>query len=80
LFAPVVSSQQWAPYGVPRVVLGDQEAPCRDTRMRTCTVPGHPCLTSIRPHEVVTAVKQLREQHETDAARRPGALQQAQGA
>ena len=80
LFAPVVSSQQWAPYGVPRVVLGDQEAPCRDTRMRTCTVPGHPCLTSIRPHEVVTAVKQLREQYEPDAARRPGALQQAQGA
>ena len=80
LFAPVVSPQQWAPYGVPRVVLGDQEAPCRDTRMRTCTVPGHPCLTSIRPHEVVAAVKQLREQHETDAARRPGALQQAQGA
>ena len=38
---------------VPRVVLGDQEAPCRDTRMRTCTISGHPCLTSITPGEVV---------------------------
>ena len=68
LFAPVVSVQQWAPYGVPRVVLGDQQAPCRDTRMRTCTVPGHPCLTSIRPSEVVAAVAQLRAHRGTDAA------------
>ena len=80
LFAPVVSPQQWAPYGVPRVVLGDQEAPCRDTRLRTCTVPGHPCLTSICPSEVVAAVAQLREHHETDNARRLDALRQAQGA
>ena len=60
LFAPVVSASQWAPYGVPRVVLGDQQAPCRDTRMRTCTIPGHPCLTSISPSEVVAAVAELR--------------------
>jgi ADP-heptose:LPS heptosyltransferase len=60
LFAPVVSAQQWAPYGVPQVVLGDQQAPCRDTRMRTCTVPGHPCLSLIRPSEVVAAVVHLR--------------------
>jgi ADP-heptose:LPS heptosyltransferase len=68
LFAPVVSAQQWAPYGVPRVVLGDQQAPCRNTRVRTCTVPGHPCLTSIRPSEVVAAVAQLRAHRETDTA------------
>jgi ADP-heptose:LPS heptosyltransferase len=68
LFAPVVSTQQWAPYGVPRVVLGDQQASCRNTRMRTCAVPGHPCLTSIRPSEVVAAVAQLREHPGTDAA------------
>jgi ADP-heptose:LPS heptosyltransferase len=82
LFAPVVSAQQWAPYGVPGFLLGDQEAPCRDTRMRTCTVPGHPCLTSISPSEVVAAVAQLRQHQETDAAnsRRVGALRQAQGA
>jgi ADP-heptose:LPS heptosyltransferase len=68
LFAPVVPAQQWAPYGVPRVVLGNQQAPCRDTRIRTCTIPGHPCLTSIPPREVVEAVAQLRSHHETDAA------------
>jgi ADP-heptose:LPS heptosyltransferase len=79
LFAPVVSAQQWVPYGVPRVVLGDQQAACRDTRMRTCTVSGHPCLTSIRPSEVVAAVAELRTQRETDAGRR-GALRQARGA
>jgi ADP-heptose:LPS heptosyltransferase len=81
LFAPVVPPQQWAPYGVPRVVLGDQQAPCRNTRMRTCTVPGHPCLTSIRPSEVVAAVAQLRAQREADTAhtRGVGALRQAQG-
>ena len=80
LFAPVVSAQQWAPYGVPRIVLGDQHSPCRDSRMRTCTVPGHPCLTSIHPREVVAAVAQLRTHHQTDAASRPEALRQAQGA
>jgi heptosyltransferase III len=79
LFAPVVSAQQWGPYGVPHVVLGDQQAACRDTRIRTCTVLGHPCLTSIRPSEVVAAVAELRAQRETDAPRR-GALPQAQGA
>jgi ADP-heptose:LPS heptosyltransferase len=64
LFAPVVPAQQWAPYGVPRVVLGDQQAPCRNTRMRTCSVPDHPCLSSIQPREVVAAVAELRANQE----------------
>ena len=59
LFAPVVPSANWAPYGVPSVVLGDQEAACRDTRARICPLPGHPCLTSIQPEEVVAAVDKL---------------------
>jgi ADP-heptose:LPS heptosyltransferase len=62
LFAPVVAASQWAPYGVPRVLLGDQQAPCRGTRMRACTIPDHPCLTSIRPSEVVAAVAELQTQ------------------
>jgi ADP-heptose:LPS heptosyltransferase len=66
LFAPVVAASQWAPYGVPRVLLGDQQAPCRGTRMRACTIPDHPCLTSIRPSEVVAAVAEL--QTHSDAA------------
>ncbi len=59
LFAPVVPAASWAPYGVASAVLGDQEAACRDSRAKVCPVPGHPCLTSIRPQEVVAAVDRL---------------------
>ena len=60
LFAPTVPSARWAPYGVPRVVLGDQHAACRDTRATSCPVVGHPCLTSVTPEDVVEAVGKLR--------------------
>ncbi len=56
---PVVPAARWAPYGVPTVLLGDQSAPCRDTRARECPVPGHPCLSSVTAHDVVTAVEKL---------------------
>ena len=59
LFAPVVPAARWAPYGIPLVILGDQQAACRDSRARACPVPGHPCLSSIRPEEVVDAVGRL---------------------
>jgi ADP-heptose:LPS heptosyltransferase len=59
LFAPVVPAARWAPYGVPTVLLGDQDAPCRDTRARHCPVPGHPCLATVRPADVVEAVDSL---------------------
>lgn len=59
LFAPVVPAARWAPYGVPTVLLGDQHAPCRDTRARNCPVPGHPCLSGVRPGDVVEAVGSL---------------------
>jgi ADP-heptose:LPS heptosyltransferase len=59
LFAPVVPATRWAPYGVPTVLLGDQAAPCRDTRARECPVPGHPCLTSVTALDVVAAVEKL---------------------
>jgi ADP-heptose:LPS heptosyltransferase len=59
LHAPVVDFDQWGPYGVPRVRLGDQSSPCRGTRARQCPVPGHPCLDSLRPEEVVQAVHSL---------------------
>jgi hypothetical protein len=45
---------------VPTVLLGDQNAPCRDTRARECPVPGHPCLTSVTALDVVAAVEKLR--------------------
>jgi ADP-heptose:LPS heptosyltransferase len=59
LFSPVVPAARWAPYGVPTVLLGDQDAPCRDTRARVCPVPGHPCLTSVTAADVVAAVEKL---------------------
>ncbi|MFC5142068.1 glycosyltransferase family 9 protein [Actinomycetospora rhizophila] len=59
LFAPVVPPERWAPYGVRRILLGDQDAPCRGTRARNCPVPGHPCLDHIRGAEVVDAVATL---------------------
>lgn len=59
LFAPVVPAVRWAPHGVPRVLLGDQDAPCRNSRARLCPVPGHPCLSEVSPEDVVSAVDHL---------------------
>jgi heptosyltransferase III len=55
----VVPAARWAPYGVPTVLLGDQEAPCAGSRARSCPVPGHPCLDTIGPADVVAAVAVL---------------------
>jgi ADP-heptose:LPS heptosyltransferase len=59
LFAPVVPAARWAPYGVPAIVLGRQDAPCAGSRARVCPVPGHPCLDLIGPDDVVAAVAEL---------------------
>jgi ADP-heptose:LPS heptosyltransferase len=59
LFAPVVPAVRWAPYRVRHVLLGDQNAPCRDTRARVCPVPGHPCLTSVQPADVIAALEEV---------------------
>ncbi len=59
LFAPVVPAARWAPYGVPTVVLGQQDAPCRNSRARSCPIPGHPCLADVTAADVVAAVGEL---------------------
>jgi ADP-heptose:LPS heptosyltransferase len=59
LFSPVVPAARWAPYGVRHTILGDQHAPCRDSRVRECPVPGHPCLDTVLPSHVVAAVENL---------------------
>jgi ADP-heptose:LPS heptosyltransferase len=59
LFAPVVPADRWAPHGVPHVLLGDQAAPCRDTRARVCPIPGHPCVNTVTEDDVVRAVASL---------------------
>jgi ADP-heptose:LPS heptosyltransferase len=59
LFAPVVPAVRWAPFGTPVLMLGDQRAPCRDTRAVQCPIAGHPCLAGVRPADVVQAVRDL---------------------
>lgn len=59
LFSPVVPAVRWAPYGVPVELLGDQGAACRLSRARECPVPGHPCLASVRPEDVLAARARL---------------------
>lgn len=59
IFAPVVPLERWGPWGVPNVVLGDQQSPCALTRARTCPVPGHPCTSSVSGRDVVVAVREL---------------------
>lgn len=59
LFSPVVPAVRWAPYGVPLELLGDQNARCKGSRARLCPVPGHPCLSSVSPEQVVEAVERL---------------------
>jgi ADP-heptose:LPS heptosyltransferase len=59
LFAPVIPAVRWAPYRVRHVLLGDQQAACRGTRARECPIPGHPCLTSVDPADVVAAVEEM---------------------
>jgi ADP-heptose:LPS heptosyltransferase len=59
LFAPVVPAVRWRPYRVPHILLGDQRAPCRDSRARECPSPGHPCLAVVTSEMVVDAVADL---------------------
>lgn len=59
LYAPTVPYGQWGPYRVPHVRLGDAAAPCRDTRATRCPVPGHPCLSTIEPADVLDALRLL---------------------
>ncbi|EID53098.1 glycosyltransferase family 9 protein [Saccharomonospora xinjiangensis] len=73
LFAPVVPSARWAPYGVPRVVLGDQNAPCRNTRARHCPVPGHPCL-AIDAADIVEAVETVKAGNTVNTGNTVGTL------
>ncbi|MEJ6489012.1 glycosyltransferase family 9 protein [Leucobacter sp. USCH14] len=69
LFSPVVPAVKWAPYGVPVRLLGDQNAPCKDSRARECPIAGHPCLAGVAPEAALAAVADL-ESLRRDGARR----------
>jgi HAD superfamily hydrolase (TIGR01662 family) len=59
LYAPTVPYGQWGPYRVPAVRLGDAAAACRDTRATRCPIPGHPCLATVEPRDVLAAVRRI---------------------
>jgi ADP-heptose:LPS heptosyltransferase len=59
IFAPVVPASRWRPWGVPIVLLGDQDIECAGCRARTCPWEGQPCLSSVTPERVAEAVSAL---------------------
>ena len=59
LYAPTVPAVRWRPWGVPHMLLGDQDAACAGSRARVCPLPGHPCLTCVSVEDVVEALELL---------------------
>lgn len=59
LYAPTVPSARWRPWGVPHVLLGDQDIACAGCRARVCPYEGHPCLASVTAERVKRAVESL---------------------
>jgi ADP-heptose:LPS heptosyltransferase len=68
LYAPTVPAVRWRPWGVPHVLLGDQEIACAGCRARVCPYEGHPCLGAVSVDEVVAAVEALAPTREAVAA------------
>jgi len=59
LFAPTVPASQWRPHRVPHILLGNQWAPCRDSRANVCPVEDHPCLSVVSAEDALRAVRSL---------------------
>jgi ADP-heptose:LPS heptosyltransferase len=59
LFPPTVPAHRWHPWGVPYVLLGDQDIACAGCRARKCPVPGHPCLEGVPVEAAADAVDAL---------------------
>jgi heptosyltransferase-3 len=66
IFPPTVPAAAWAPWRVPNVILGDQDAACAGCRARVCPLPDMPCVSGVTPAMVVEAVGLL-----TDGAHEP---------
>jgi ADP-heptose:LPS heptosyltransferase len=70
IFPPTVPAERWRPWGVPHVLLGDQEIPCAGCRSSVCPLVGHPCVGRVTAEAALAAVEALRE---VCASREPGA-------
>ena len=74
LFAPTVPAARWRPWGVPHALLGDQSIACAGCRARACPIPGHPCLETLPPAEVVAALAALDSGRPAWPERRPAGV------
>jgi ADP-heptose:LPS heptosyltransferase len=66
IYAPTVPAVRWRPWGVPHVLLGDQDIACAGCRVRVCPFDGQPCLAVVRVSDVLEAIdvvasRQLQE-------------------
>ena len=68
LFAPVVPAARSAPRGMPTILPCDQQAAYANNPARSCPVPGHPCLNSVRALDVIEAVEKLLSAREPTRA------------
>lgn len=59
LYAPTVPAVRWRPWGVPHVLLGNQEIQCAGCRARICPYEEHPCLSDVSVDEVLQAIDSL---------------------
>lgn len=59
LFAPTIPAERFHPWLVPYVLLGDQQAPCRNCRSRVCPLEDQPCLAVVSVDDAVDALRSL---------------------
>jgi ADP-heptose:LPS heptosyltransferase len=61
VFPPTVPVERWRPWGVPHLVLGDQDIDCAGCRARVCPRPDRPmaCLRHLDPPAVADAAELL---------------------
>lgn len=74
LYAPTVPAVRWRPWSVPHVLLGSQDLPCAGCRSRRCPRPGHPCLGSVTPEDVIGALVALGTEVPSPVGATRGAL------
>jgi ADP-heptose:LPS heptosyltransferase len=56
---PVERGDRWQPWGVPHVLLGQQDIGCAGCRTTVCPLEAQPCLATVSEDEVVRAVSLL---------------------
>lgn len=58
-FAPTVPAARWRPFGVPHVLLGDQDVTCRLCRCVSCPLDTQICLSGVDAEVVLDAVDRV---------------------